>query len=215
MSALDGITAFDVAIGVVVLLSTVLALARGFVREVVSVASWVGAGVVAWLAYPEARPIAIQVVDHPLLTDVLTAAVVFLVPLIVFRVVGGMLADAVSGTGLGLVDRLLGVAFGAARGAAIVCIAYLLGTLVLGRDGLPAWVTAARLEPQVRAGAEWLGGLLPEGTAARGRTAVEGAVQRAQQGRADDPAAGPNEGQGGYGREPREQMNRLLDQLPR
>lgn len=215
MSLLGQLTAFDIAVVVVILLSALLALARGLLLEVVSLLSWVGAAVVAWLAFPELRPLAAQAIGQPLATDVVTALVCFLVPLIVFRVIGGMLADAVQGAGLGIFDRLLGLVFGAARGAALVCVGYLLAGMVLGRETFPSWVTVARLEPQVRAGADLIEGWLPAAARAQAHQTVEGALGRAQRGRVEgDPAAGPKDSGSGYAREPREQMNRLFDQAP-
>jgi membrane protein required for colicin V production len=209
------ITAFDVAVSVVVLISALIAVARGFLREVMSLASWIGAAIVAWLAYPEVRPLLAEVMGAGIVADLVTALVVFLVPLIVLRVLTGMLAEGVAGLGLGGLDRIVGLAFGLARGAFIVCAAYLLGTYIVDPRRFPPWVTEAVLEPPVRGGAIWLAGLLPDGVTADGRAAVEGALERAREGRAEDgaPPAAPDGPGTGYGRQPREELNRLIERV--
>ena len=213
------ITAFDLAVAAILLISALLAVARGFVREVMSVASWVGAAIIAWYAYPEAHPLLVQAMGPGLLADLATAAAVFLVPLVILRIITGMLAEKVAGSGFGGLDRVLGLAFGLARGALIVCAAYLLATYIIKERDFPAWVTEARLEPPVRGGAIWLAGLLPASMAADGRATVEGALNRAREGRAQGGAparavpAAPRTEDGGYGRGQRERMDQLIEQV--
>ncbi len=45
------LTAFDVGIGVLVLISAILATARGFTREILSLATWAGSAAIAAYAY--------------------------------------------------------------------------------------------------------------------------------------------------------------------
>jgi membrane protein required for colicin V production len=205
------ITIFDIAVVSVVLISVLLAVAGGFVREFLSLVSWLGAAVVAWFAYPEVRPLVSDAMGPGILADLVSGATVFVVPLILFRVVTGMLGNVVDGLGLGGLDRLVGLAFGLARGALIVCAAYLLGTYIVDERQFPPWVTQAKLEPPVRGGAIWLASLLPAGLPSAGRETVEGALDRARESRsATEPGPGPG---GGYGRDSREQMNKLIEQV--
>lgn len=207
------ITFFDIAVGLVLLLSTLVALARGMVREIVGLASWVGAFVVAYYAFQHARPFAKEAIGNELLTDVATAAGVFLVPLIVFKILGGMLASGVDEIGLGLFDRVGGLLFGVARGALLVCAGWLIVSMVLKPDQQPVWVRQAYTLPYVEAGGEWLRGFLPEHLAAEGRAAAERAGDGAKRLNAvRDALENPRQPgqQQGYSDEQRRQMDRLF-----
>jgi membrane protein required for colicin V production len=160
-----GITTFDIGVIVVVLLSTLFAFARGLIRELIAVVSWVGAAVVAWYAFEPARPYMQDVVGEGLVADGLTVAVVFLVPLIALKVVGAAFARAVALVGLGGVDRLLGGVFGVARGALIVCLAYVGIDLLMAPDDRPDWLRNARTLPYVQDGVVRLRELVPDGVA--------------------------------------------------
>lgn len=204
-------TLFDIAVALVLLLSTLVALARGMVREIVGLASWVGAFVVAYYAFEHVRPFAKQALGNDLLTDAATAAGVFLVPLIVFKILGGMLASGVDEIGLGLFDRIGGLLFGVARGALLVCAGWLIVALVLKPEQQPSWVRQAYSLPYVEAGGDWLRTFLPERMAESGRAAADGARKleavRDALGQSREPAP-----QGGYTDQQRRQMDQLFQQ---
>ena len=91
-----------------------------------------------------------------------TAVLVFLLPLILFRIAASVIANLVSAASLGGLDRLLGLAFGVFRGALIVCAAYLVLSMLMVPERQPVWIEEARLLPQVREGAFMLTRVLPE-----------------------------------------------------
>jgi membrane protein required for colicin V production len=189
------LTALDLAVAAVVGLSTLVALARGAVREVTGMLAWIGALVVAWFAFGPARPLVKEAVGNDLVTDLATVALVFLVPLLAFKILGGLLAKAVSGTGLGLADRVLGIAFGLARGVLLVTAAYLLGTMLVPKERHPDWVTRARVLPHLQSASAKLEALLP--------AELEGKVKAAGGGAGAEPGKG-------YSSEQRRQLERLL-----
>lgn len=209
------ITFFDIVVGLVLVLSTLVAIARGMVREIVGLASWVGAFVVAYYAFQHVRPFLEEAIGNELLTDVATAAAVFLVPLIVFKILGGMLASGVDEIGLGLFDRVGGLLFGVARGALLVCAGWLVVSMILRPEQQPVWVRQAYTLPYVDAGGEWLRGFLPERLAAEGRAAAERAGDGARRLDAVRDALGnprqsvPDQG---YTDEQRRQMDKLYQQ---
>ena len=137
------LTAFDVAVLLIVGISGLLALVRGATREALTMAAWVGALVV-----------------------------VFVVPLIAFKTVAAVLSDHVSEGGFGMADRLVGMVFGVVRGAAIVCALYLGVGILIEPDQQPSWMTRAALLPYVREGAGMLQDLLPADAEEAGRNAV-------------------------------------------
>ncbi|WP_035873429.1 CvpA family protein [Cucumibacter marinus] len=116
------LTAFDIAAGVLILISALLATTRGATREILSLVSWAGAGIFAiwvWQNYPE---IAREYVADELLADIVTIAVSFLVALIILHLITMRIADFVVDSKIGPLDRTLGFVFGAVRGLLIVLV---------------------------------------------------------------------------------------------
>jgi membrane protein required for colicin V production len=159
------LSAFDIALLGVLLLSGLLGLWRGFVAEVMSLTSWVlafwasfafGEATAGWLGrWIDAEPA--------------RAAAGYVGTFIMVLVCGGVLTWAltrlVQGTGLSGTDRVLGFGFGVLRGAA-VCV---IGVLLMGFTALPQrsdW-TQSTLIALLQPGAEWLRAWLPDPVASR------------------------------------------------
>ena len=124
---------FDLTLIAIVALSTLFAFARGVVREVIALATWVVA-LVAAFAY--AGPVSVLFAGFDISAaakHVLAFALILIAILVAGAVLARMLSGAVKAIGLGFVDRLLGAVFGAARGVAIV----VLFALVAGLTTLP------------------------------------------------------------------------------
>ncbi len=175
------LTAFDIAVLLVVGLSVLVSLMRGATREALAIACWLGAGAVAWYGFGYARELARRTIETPWLADVAAFCVVFIVPLIGFKLVAAVLVDHLPGGRLALVDRLAGAAFGAARGAFIVCAVYLGLSMAIGPEEQPAWVRQALILPYVREGAGLLQRFVPEDVARSGKAAADAARHRGEQ----------------------------------
>lgn len=171
-------TLFDAVVAAVVALSALVGLARGAVAEILGLASWIGAAVAAYLARPHATPLVREAVGNEALAELLAVAGVFLVALVAIKVVAGMIRRGVEGSALAPADRLLGLAFGVARGAALVVVGYLIASQFVRAEAQPAWVREARLIEPVERGAAALERYLPasEGLG----DALPGAAERAQ-----------------------------------
>jgi len=166
------LTAFDVAILLIVGISGLLALVRGAAREALTMAAWVGALVVAYYGFGYVRELTQKTIEMHWVADIVAVLVVFVVPLIGFKTVASVLADQVSDGGFSFADRIVGVAFGVARGAAIVCALYLGMNVLVDPDEQPEWVRQATLLPYVQDGADLLQGLLPADAEEESRRAV-------------------------------------------
>jgi membrane protein required for colicin V production len=152
----------------VLALSAVVAYFRGFVREVLSVAAWIGAAAAAILFRGEVSPLLETSVQPPWVAEALAAAGIFLVVLILLKFLTAAIANRVQDSILGDVDRALGLAFGLARGAFVVILAYILaGMAVPSTEQWPEPVRNARLLPLVVEGAQWLAVRMPEGVQPR------------------------------------------------
>jgi membrane protein required for colicin V production len=120
-------TAFDYAMLGVIIVSVAISIWRGLVREVVSLLSWLFA---LWVAarfsvvFSAWLPAAIANSSARYVT---AFVVLFLGTVIVLELFGALLAKLLRAAGLGFVDRVLGAAFGVARGALLASILTLLG----------------------------------------------------------------------------------------
>jgi membrane protein required for colicin V production len=161
-------TAFDVAVLLVVGLSVLVAWLRGAIREMLTIATWIGAGVVAYYGFPYARELARRTMETEWLADAIALCVVFVVPLIGFKVAAAVLTDHIPGGHVETLDRIVGAAFGVARGALVVCLAYLGLTILVAPEDHPDWIKNAIVLPYVEDGAALLNRLIPELAAARG-----------------------------------------------
>ncbi len=155
------ITALDGVVLVVTLLSAVLAMVRGFVREVLSIASWVAAAVAAYAFYDKLLPFTQQYVKNPHLALALTIAAIFLVALIIVSVITMKISDFVIDSRVGFVDRALGFVFGAARGILLLVVAMLFFNWLVPPAKQPSWVADARSRPMLDDLGQRLMALLP------------------------------------------------------
>jgi membrane protein required for colicin V production len=121
-------TWFDFGIVIVVVVSVVVSLFHGLVREMVSLASWVGGFVLAMMLGGRVSAYLPKSLD-PLLSALIGFLLVFLVVLVIAWIVQLVLSSAVRKAGLGPTDRALGVVFGFVRGLIIVLVAVVLAGL--------------------------------------------------------------------------------------
>ncbi len=126
----------DVSILVIIAISALISLFRGFTREVLSLASWVVA-IWAGLNFSHiVEPLLQPHIDALTPRLVVAFAIVFFGTLVVAALVNYLIVKLIQQTGLGGTDRAVGMLFGVARGVAIVAVLVLLGGLTpMPRDG--------------------------------------------------------------------------------
>jgi membrane protein required for colicin V production len=129
-----GFNNFDYAIFGVILLSGLLALMRGFVREVVALLVWTGAIIIAFHYYLLGEPFVHQYVKEPNLANIISGVCIFCLSFIVLSLIGYGVCKIVRGGALTAIDRSLGFLFGLFRGVLVVCLAYLLVAAFLWPD---------------------------------------------------------------------------------
>jgi membrane protein required for colicin V production len=216
MGSLPQLTAFDLGVIAIVLVSAILALARGFVRELMTLLTWGGAVLTAIWLWAPVREIVAGAVAQSLVVDAITAVLVFLVPLIIYKLVASMLVRGVDESALSGIDRLLGLVFGVFRGVLVVAAVYLVAVRLVPIEDHPAWVTKAWLLPEVQTAALVLDGMLPAEFAERGFDALEkgaGTMQDlADPRRLLDGQPSGATGEQGYGAASRSAMERLVEQ---
>lgn len=151
-------TAFDYAVLAIVGISVLLSLMRGFLREVLALASWVAAFFVAKLYTVQLSPLLPEAIPNQSLRLLAAFAILFLGTLLIASLLSITLSELFKQIGMGWLDRWLGAVFGLARGVLIVAVLVLLG----GLTSLPQdirWRNAmfsAPLEAMVAGVMPWL-----------------------------------------------------------
>lgn len=158
-------TLFDLIVIGVLLVSSVLALLRGFTNEVLSILAWVVGALAALWLFPYLTPIVSEAVSPAWLAAAIAAVGIF--------IAGYALTAALTARWSGslmelherasLLDKTLGFIFGLARGLLIVTVAYLFFVwLVPDPDDQPGWIRYAKTRPVVEDTAAFLFSLAPQ-----------------------------------------------------
>lgn len=143
----------DWVIVAVVLLSMLISLVRGFVKEALSLLTWVAAFVGARLFHPLVVPYLAPYIETPSLQLLAAFAVLFFGILLAGSIVNWLISLLVKATGLGGMDRLLGTVFGAARGLLLLVVA--LALLRLTPAERDPWFQQSALIPHLALVEEW------------------------------------------------------------
>ncbi|PCI04450.1 MAG: hypothetical protein COB78_09080 [Hyphomicrobiales bacterium] len=159
------ITVFDGLLIGLMLLSGILAMIRGFSREVLSVGSWVAAAAAAFYFYkqlaPVVAPYTTAINSSSILADVAAGAIIFIITLIVVSLITMRIADFIVDSRIGALDRTLGFVFGAARGGLLVVVGLLFYNS-LAPDNQPLWIADAKSKPMLESIGESITQVLPD-----------------------------------------------------
>jgi membrane protein required for colicin V production len=172
----------DLGVIAVVVLSAIFAFARGFVREALSIVAWAGAAFITLRGFDWVYALVDPMVHNPLLSQVIAGLGLFVTSLIVLTILTGMVARLVQISGLTPIDRTLGFIFGLARGAFLLCLAYMIVEFVPIGDR-PQWIKEAKSAQFLGKGADLLKGFLPESLKVKSAEAASDLMQKV------DPAA--------------------------
>ncbi|MCG6967453.1 MAG: CvpA family protein [Chromatiaceae bacterium] len=154
----------------IILLSALISLARGFVREAFSLAIWVLAFWVSWSFFRDLEVPMRAWIGSPTARLGIAFAVLMITTLTVGGLVNYLIIQLVERTGMSGTDRLIGMVFGAARGVLLVAVLVLLA----GLTPLPeeSWWLDSSLVGYFEELAFWLRDLLPPEFAERFRYAA-------------------------------------------
>ena len=100
-------------------------------------------------------------VEPAVLADGMSIVGVFVLSLVVFSVIAHEISKGVRDSALSAVDRSLGLLFGLARGALLVCLAWMLAAWLMPPPDQPQWLHDAKTRPFAEAGSAWLMSLVP------------------------------------------------------
>lgn len=204
-----------IVIGIIAV-SVLFSFFFGFVWEVLFFASWVGAALAAYFGFSHVSPWVEAQIGYGLGADIISAVSIFIAALVVLMIVTQFIAGRVRRSGaVSIADRLLGILFGAARGALVV-IALWLVIDYIAPDDPPETVRDARSLPIVKQAAELVLSAVPEALRERARAATDDAREKA--GAAEDMMDAGRRLRGeeetpekGYSEEDSRQLERMID----
>ena len=139
----EGFTIIDGVVAATIILSALLAYSRGFVREAMAIAGWIGATILAFIFADQVQPLVRQIPvvgefigDSCELSVIAAFAAVFAVTLVVFSIFTPLFSSVIQRSALGGLDQGLGFLFGVARGILLVAVAFFVYDTVLSAQDL-------------------------------------------------------------------------------
>jgi membrane protein required for colicin V production len=135
---MEGFTLVDGGVAIVIVISALLAYSRGFAREVLAIAGWIGATILAFIFADSAQPLIRQIPvlgdfigDSCELSIIAAFAAVFAVALVVFSIFTPLFSTLVQRSALGGLDQGAGFLFGVLRGILLVAVAFFVYKTIL------------------------------------------------------------------------------------
>ena len=147
----------------IMLISALLAMVRGFAREILSIVSWATAAVAAFFLYPSLLPFVKGYISNPQISLGISVAVIFFITLIIVSYVTMRISDFILDSRIGALDRDTSVfVFGAGRGLLLVVVAMLFFNWFVPERSQPNWIARAKSKPILNSIGEQLVAVLPE-----------------------------------------------------
>src|SRR6202166_1868924 len=141
------ITILDLVLLAVMLISGLLAMVRGFMREILSIAAWGTAALVTLYAFGKLLPTAKTYFNNDTVASVVVVAGVFIGTLIVVSIITVRISDMILDSRIGALDRTLG---------------FLFFSWLVPDKQRPDWVTGAKSRVVLQGTGDWLMSLLPD-----------------------------------------------------
>jgi membrane protein required for colicin V production len=156
------ITILDLVLLAVMLISGLLAMVRGFMREILSIAAWGTAALVTLYAFSKLLPTAKTYFNNDTVASIVVVGGVFVGTLILVSIITVRISDMILDSRIGALDRTLGFLFGLGRGLLIVVVAFLFFSWLVPDKQRPDWVTGAKSRVVLDGTGQWLMSLLPD-----------------------------------------------------
>jgi membrane protein required for colicin V production len=152
----------DIVVIGIILVSGLLALFQGLVKEVLSIAAWVGAIYATIYGFAPARPIVKDIVPWPEAVDLATGTILFIGSLILLSIGAHLISKILHSAGAGVLDRTLGFVFGLFRGVLMVVVLFIGISWYVSNADQPRWFANSRTLPLTASAATYLVSVAPE-----------------------------------------------------
>jgi membrane protein required for colicin V production len=156
------VTLLDIILIGVMLISALLAMIRGFMREVLSIAAWLIAALTTLYLYAKLLPFAKSYFNNDIVAAGVVVGGTFLATLLIVSVITVRFSDMVLDSRIGALDRTLGFLFGLGRGLIIVVVAFLFFAWLVPDRSQPDWIRSAKSRVVLQGTGDWLMSMLPD-----------------------------------------------------
>jgi membrane protein required for colicin V production len=208
------ITLLDIIVLSVMLLSGLLAMIRGFMREILSIAAWATAAIATLYAFPRLLPQAKTYFQNDTIAAIAVIAGVFIGTLVIATVITSKISDMVLDSRIGALDRTLGFLFGLGRGLLIVVVAFLFFAWLVPDKQQPDWVRTAKSLSVLQSTGNWLMSMLPDDP----ETTILKRLKRDKDDQTELTPRPPNAAlasdTGGYSKSQRDGLRQLIEGKP-
>jgi len=187
----------DIVVIVVLLISVIIAVLRGFIREVLTILGMFGGAVAAYIGGPAVAPMMrgflgveegeepeklFDIIPYDMVADGLGYFVVFVAFLIILSVLSHFLSAFVKNLGLGAVDRALGAAFGVLRGILVLGLLYLPVHTLVEEEQMAEyeWLSSSQTRTYLAPVSEWILTLIPSSDKEEGAADEDGGESKAR-----------------------------------
>lgn len=151
---------YDIAFATIIALSTIFALFRGAIIELLNLSAWV----IALYSITKFSPMISRFIPtkiaSPLVKNLIAFIIIFILLAIIITVLKKILMRVIESIGLGTLNYLLGALFGIIRGV-FICSIIILLLEVFNADTHRSW-QRAKIYPLISPVVAWLSHTIPE-----------------------------------------------------
>ena len=159
-------TGFDITVLFIVGVAAIGGFLRGFVQEILSLASWVAAIFAIHFLHTDLTALVLDFIGSPSGAAVFAFCLLLLIPYFAMKLIARWAGRKARASILGPIDRVLGFGFGTVKGVIVVVMAFSLLALAYdtawGPTGRPEWMITSRTYPFVNASADQMVQLIEE-----------------------------------------------------
>jgi membrane protein required for colicin V production len=154
---------FDLVVIGVMAISCLIAFFRGLVKEILSLVAWIAAAAVTVYYFTPASAFMQDYFKSKAVAGFAAGLSLYIGALIAFSIINLIIIKTIrQGGESGMLDNMLGLVFGAFRGAFIISLAFFMITLVVAKDEYPEWIKESVTHPYAEKGALILTRIAPE-----------------------------------------------------
>ena len=154
----------DIAILIIVVISALIALNRGLIKEVLSIVGWLLSTIVIVYALPVCLPITKKYIESGIIAGIATSLVIFVIFFIVWIYSTSSIVGKIRTSKLNGLDRFLGLFFGIMRAFLLVILFNIMMNWIIPSDKQPEMLTKSRYYTLAGSFAKPLENMIPQET---------------------------------------------------
>ena len=152
---------FDVLILVIIFVSIIVSVFRGFIRDLLSILVWISAIALGVFGATNITPFLSEYISHIAWLGWAVGIIITIISLFVGSILNNYFIKSLKWGGPSTIDRSLGFLFGLVRGIFLVSLAYISIQAFLAKESTPYWFKESKLKFLLQNGGNIIIYLLP------------------------------------------------------